>query len=152
MFLPGDDSKGEKGTWTLWTALRAQSADSEDSDANSKPEEQKDGQSAQGAVRFAAADEEIDPLNESRRTSEAGGGVKNEELSPEAHEQIRNLAMSLQKSRLQESRMANFAYETVSMPPSRVCGTFSILLDEADRSSFRSHPEIVRRLELHGAL
>ncbi|KIW63649.1 hypothetical protein, variant [Phialophora macrospora] len=102
MFLPGDDSKGEK-----------------DSDAKPKPEEQKDGQSAQGAVRFAAGDEEIDPLNESRRTSAASGG-KNEVLTPEAHEQIRNLAMSLQKSRLQENRMANFAYEPVSMPPSRV--------------------------------
>lgn len=69
-------------------------------------------------VRFAE-DEEIDPLDDSRRNSQIGDG-RSEELSPEAHEQIRNLAMTLQKSRLQENRMANFAYETVSMPPSRV--------------------------------
>lgn len=69
-------------------------------------------------VRFAAEDEEIDPLDESRRNSNLDND--NEELSPEAHEQIRSLAMSLQKSRIQESRMSNFAYEPVSMPPSRV--------------------------------
>ncbi|RMZ76501.1 hypothetical protein DV738_g4922, partial [Chaetothyriales sp. CBS 135597] len=56
----------------------------------------------------------------------ANGGTDNnvparpEDLSPEAREQIKHLAMSLQKSRLQESRLANFAYEPVSMPPSRV--------------------------------
>lgn len=69
-------------------------------------------------VRFAAEDEEIDPLDESRRNSRLDNDT--EELSPEAHEQIRSLAMSLQKSRIQESRMSNFAYEPVSMPPSRV--------------------------------
>jgi hypothetical protein len=69
-------------------------------------------------VRFAAEDEAIDPLDESRRNSKLDNA---EELSPEAHEQIRSLAMSLQKSRIQESRMSNFAYEPVSMPPSRVC-------------------------------
>ena len=67
-------------------------------------------------VRFAAQDEQIEP---------AAGPVDLdddavEDLSPEAHEQIRNLAMTLQKSRLQENRMSNFAYEPVSMPASRV--------------------------------
>ncbi|KAJ9602626.1 Nitrogen permease reactivator protein [Cladophialophora chaetospira] len=100
MFLPGDDSNTGKDT---------------------KPEQGKQQQTAdkKDAVRFASDDEEIDPLDESRRISQASG-ASNEEISPEAHEQIRNLAMSLQKSRLQENRMANFAYETVSMPTSRV--------------------------------
>ena len=71
-------------------------------------------------VRFASEDEQIDPLDASRRNSKLDS-VSGEDLSPEAHEQIRNLAMSLQKSRIQESRMANFAYEPVSMPTSRVC-------------------------------
>ncbi|RMD43752.1 hypothetical protein DV735_g1315, partial [Chaetothyriales sp. CBS 134920] len=59
--------------------------------------------------------------------NEAANGVtesdvqaRPEDLSPEVREQIKNLAMSLQKSRLQESRLAHFAYEPVSMPPSRV--------------------------------
>ena len=86
---------------------------------------------AQSGVRFAE-DEEIDPLDESRRLSQAAG-VPDEDLSPEAREQIRNLAMSLQKSRLQENRMANFAYETISMPTSRVCGMLSISILQADK-------------------
>lgn len=132
MLLPGDDSKDGKGMHINEIDKRARLADVEDSDAKqeqnepSKTNKQENAQSSQGAVRFAAEDEEIDPLDGSRRISEAGESKK-EELSPEAHEQIRSLAMSLQKSRLQENRMANFAYEPVSMPPSRVCGMlFSI--------------------------
>jgi hypothetical protein len=75
---------------------------------------------AQPNVRFASEDEETDPLDESKHDQQKGV-IPDEEFGPEAHEQIRNLAMSLQKSRLQENRMANFAYEPVSMPPSRVC-------------------------------
>ncbi|KIW21339.1 hypothetical protein PV08_01919 [Exophiala spinifera] len=101
MFLPGDDSKKESDTKT-----------SEEPNGDN-PE------NAQSNVRFASYDQEIGPLEKRRKESEPEG-VRDEDLSPEAHEQIRNLAMSLQKSRLQESRMANFAYETVSMPTSRV--------------------------------
>jgi hypothetical protein len=74
-------------------------------------------------VRFKDEDEEIDPIQSLKWVSvpEHRQSVGTEELSPEAHEQIRNLAMTLQKSRIQENRMANFAYEPVSMPPSRVC-------------------------------
>ena len=43
-----------------------------------------------------------------------------ENLTPEAQEEIRNLAMTLQKSKLQESRMSNYAFEPMSLPPSRV--------------------------------
>jgi hypothetical protein len=66
-------------------------------------------------VRFAEEDEEIDPI------SSIPDDKRPEDLSPEARQQIKNLAMTLQKSRLQESRMSNYAYEPVSMPPSRVC-------------------------------
>lgn len=47
-------------------------------------------------------------------------GKDYDDLSPQAKEEIKNLAMTLQKSRLQESRMANFTYEPVSLPASRV--------------------------------
>ncbi|KAJ9644999.1 Nitrogen permease reactivator protein [Knufia peltigerae] len=101
MVLPGDDSK-------------------KDSDSKSGGEQKSNTpEDTQSNVRFASHDEEIDPLDTRRKNSETEG-ARDEELSPEAHEQIRNLAISLQKSRLQENRMANFAYETVSMPPSRV--------------------------------
>lgn len=69
-------------------------------------------------MRFADDDENIDPLQSLGPDSKKD--IDREDLSPEAHEQIRNLAMTLQKSRLQEQRMSNFAYEPVSMPPSRV--------------------------------
>lgn len=44
-----------------------------------------------------------------------------EEMTPEAREEIRRLAMSQQKSRLQEQRTSHFAYDTFSLPASRVC-------------------------------
>jgi len=114
MSLPGEDPKDEKGISQLAEACRHGRL------INRFPESkagQDGGDNSRSNVRFAE-DKEIDPLDESRRNSKFDN---TEELSPEAHEQIRSLAMSLQKSRLQESRMANFAYETVSMPPSRVC-------------------------------
>ena len=40
--------------------------------------------------------------------------------SPKAQEELRSLALSLQKSQLQESRFRHFAFEPVSLPPSRV--------------------------------
>lgn len=54
----------------------------------------------------------------SRRPSEA-----QDEMTPEAREEIRRLAIAPQKSRLQEQRAAHFNYETFSLPTSRVCHT-----------------------------
>ncbi|RVX70685.1 hypothetical protein B0A52_05335 [Exophiala mesophila] len=101
MFFPGEDPRDSKGSNTQ-------------ENKGADP-----GAAERSNVRFAAQDEEIDPLDESRRNSKLGD-ARDEDLTPEAHEQIRNLAMTLQKSRLQENRMANFAYEPVSMPASRV--------------------------------
>jgi len=42
------------------------------------------------------------------------------EMTPEAREEIRRLAMSQQKSRMQEQRASHFAYDTFSLPASRV--------------------------------
>jgi hypothetical protein len=88
-----------------------------DIDSNTRPTEQE-----RGGVRFKAEDEEIQPVQAvaSIAKPDKKTSIDTEELTPEAHEQIRSLAMTLQKSRIQESRMANFAYEPVSMPPSRV--------------------------------
>lgn len=83
---------------------------------------QEPNDSDRGNVRFAAQEETIEPVKDITNAQDKDP----DELSPEAHEQIRNLAMTLQKSRLQESRMANFAYEPVSMPPSRVCPTLHL--------------------------
>lgn len=90
-------------------------ASTEQSDANASS----DGQSG---VRFANDVQEIEPGgNVHNMTAALGEEGKNyDELTPQAKDEIKNLAMTLQKSRLQESRMANFSYEPVSLPASRV--------------------------------
>lgn len=43
-----------------------------------------------------------------------------DDLTQEAQEELKNLSVTLQKSRLQTKRMENFAYDPVSLPASRV--------------------------------
>lgn len=93
-------------------------------------------------VRFAAQDEQIEPI-----TSLTDSGDKRpEDLSPEAHEQIRNLAMTLQKSRLQENRMSNFAYEPVSMPASRVSRMMSSMFEFTDSLRYPQETVILQEV------
>ena len=76
-----------------------------------------------GGVRFGDV-QEIEPSNDIHMPVEDEAGVKKlstEDLTQDQKEEIRSLAVSLQKSRLQESRMSNFAFEPVSLPVSRVC-------------------------------
>jgi hypothetical protein len=78
--------------------------------------------SAQQGVRFASDVEEIEAVKKVHDLTKNNddGSRSMEDLSPEAKEEIRNLAMTLQKSKLQESRMSNFQFEPVSLPASRV--------------------------------
>lgn len=78
-------------------------------------------QPAQG-VRFSEVNEEIEPDQALKHvaTLTGAGDESNQELSPEAQEELRNLSMSLQKSRCQAKRMENFSFEPVSLPASRV--------------------------------
>jgi hypothetical protein len=78
--------------------------------------------SAQQGVRFASGVEEIEPVKKLHDLTKSNddGSSSMEDLTPEAKEEIRNLAMTLQKSKLQESRMSNFQFEPVSLPASRV--------------------------------
>lgn len=75
------------------------------------------------AVRFASVNEEIEPSQSAQDASSPASDdqpQRPDDLSPDAKDELRSLAMSLQKSNLQESRMRNFAFEAVSLPPSRV--------------------------------
>jgi hypothetical protein len=72
--------------------------------------------SALQGVRFASGVEEIEPVTK----TDSDRPKSTEDLPPEAKEEIRSLAMTLQKSKLQESRMSNFQFEPVSLPASRV--------------------------------
>jgi hypothetical protein len=73
------------------------------------------------AVRFSSQDEEIDPVSslELVKTLTTPSDAP-DQLSAEAQQELKNLAMSLQTSRLQTKRMENFSFEPVSLPPSRV--------------------------------
>jgi hypothetical protein len=88
------------------------------SDANASSE-------GQSGVRFANDIQEIEPAAAVHDMTAPAGqeGKDYEDLTPQAKEEIKNLAMTLQKSRLQESRMANFTYEPISLPASRVSGS-----------------------------
>ncbi|KAF2838907.1 Pkinase-domain-containing protein, partial [Patellaria atrata CBS 101060] len=72
-------------------------------------------------VRFSAVDEEIEPDSETVKRLESLMEKKKEveELCPEAREELRHLAINLQKSRMQCKRMENFTFEPVSLPTSR---------------------------------
>ncbi|KAF1964466.1 kinase-like protein [Bimuria novae-zelandiae CBS 107.79] len=73
------------------------------------------------SVRFSDVNEEFEPKHAlDDVTAITGTGEQREEpLSPEAEQELRNLSKSLQQSRCQARRMANFAYEPISLPPSR---------------------------------
>src|SRR5271155_4214963 len=71
-------------------------------------------------VRFASGVEEIEPVKKDITKTASDGQKSMENLTPEVKEEIRSLAMTLQKSKLQESRMSNFQFEPVSLPASRV--------------------------------
>jgi hypothetical protein len=73
-------------------------------------------------VRFASGVQEIEPVHSIHQLVDRSGHEvrSTEDLTPEAKEEIRNLAVTLQKSKLQESRMSNYAFEPMSLPPSRV--------------------------------
>lgn len=86
-----------------------------------KPAEQ-NGPSEKSNVRFAEGREEFrpEPGQPTRDLKAAQANAELEEMTPEAREEIRRLAMSQQKSRIQEQRASHFAYDTFSLPASRV--------------------------------
>lgn len=75
-------------------------------------------------VRFAEEVQNLQPEASSvtgpKDVMQAQQEAELEEMTPEAREEIRRLAMSQQKSRLQEQRAGHFAYDTFSLPASRV--------------------------------
>jgi hypothetical protein len=89
-------------------------------------------------VRFGGV-EEIGPVKGVREmTAESGeNAMPVEDLSPEAKEEIRNLATTLQKSKIQETRMHNFQFEPVSLPTSRVSPSCESHASQAARLNSR---------------
>lgn len=81
-----------------------------------------DAQDQTQTVRFSDVHEEIEPTHAVEHVAAltGAGEAREEPMSPTAEQELRNLSKSLQQSRCQARRMANFAYEPVSLPPSRV--------------------------------
>lgn len=73
-------------------------------------------------VRFSSVKQEISPeqLFQSQPVGAVPGREPRDDIPEEAQEELRNLAVSLQKSRLQTKRLGDFAFDPVSLPVSRV--------------------------------
>lgn len=86
--------------------------------AESNPDAKSGSQPAQ--VRFSSVNQEIEPASMLSPVSEKSV------LDSQSHDQnqneddLRSLAISLQRSQLQESRLRNFSFEPMSLPSSRV--------------------------------
>ncbi|KAL8952353.1 MAG: hypothetical protein Q9222_001733 [Ikaeria aurantiellina] len=72
-------------------------------------------------VRFASADQEIEPAQslQSVTTQDPSQTRPEAQLTPEAQAELRSISLGLHSSRLQHRRMSNFAFEPVSLPVSR---------------------------------
>ncbi|KAJ5101743.1 Protein kinase [Penicillium alfredii] len=89
--------------------MSGQASEAGDADAKSR------SQPAQ--VRFSSITEEIEP-SRSMLSPEAQSHPEQQKLGTD--EELRSLAMSLQSSQLQESRLRNFSFDPMSLPSSRV--------------------------------
>lgn len=88
---------------------QAENGDPGDADAKSR--------SQPGQVRFSSITQEIQPSLQSPVSDQNPDSIR----QPTDEDELRSLAMSLQSSQLQESRLRNFSFEPVSLPSSRVC-------------------------------
>lgn len=76
-------------------------------------------------MRFASVNQEIEPdqtaaQSRSSEPEPPSDPTAANTLSPDAKDDLRSLSISLQDTRLQESRLRHFVFEPVSLPPSRV--------------------------------
>lgn len=75
---------------------------------------------AEQGVRFSDKDQEIQPSHSLDETQSGDDPRSRQDVPPEVQKELRDLSISVQKSRLQTKRMENFAFEPVSLPASRV--------------------------------
>ena len=78
-------------------------------------------------VRFASADEEIEPAKRLDTVSN--------EITGKDEATLKELSKSLQGSQLQGRRMSHFAFEPISLPTSRVCLQLSYIRSIVIRNS-----------------
>jgi hypothetical protein len=90
-------------------------------------------------VRFSSVKQEISPEQSIQSQTTLPGREPRDDIPEEAQEELRNLSMSLQKSRLQTKRMGDFAFDPVSLPVSRVCNSTSTRQKAAYRRGTLEH-------------
>lgn len=92
--------------------MSAQAPETGDADAKSR--------SQPGQVRFSSVTQEIEP-EQSMLSPEPEQSQSTYLQRPDDEADLRSLAISLQKSQLQESRLRNYSFDPMSLPASRVC-------------------------------
>lgn len=92
--------------------MPAQAPEAGDADAKSKPQP--------GQVRFSSFTQEIEP-EQMVLSQESEQPQTDPSKQTQDEEGLRSLAMSLQRSQLQESRLRNYSFDPMSLPASRVC-------------------------------
>ncbi|KAF2423630.1 Pkinase-domain-containing protein [Tothia fuscella] len=75
---------------------------------------------ADQTVRFASVQQEYSPDPSLQPSDSPAYPQPRDDISPETQEELKNLSMSLQRSRLQTRRLNDFAFDPVSLPVSRV--------------------------------
>ena len=75
---------------------------------------------AESAVRFSDKNHEIEPPQSLEHTDTDDNLPRRQDVPTEMQKELRDLSISLQKSRLQSKRMENFAFDPISLPASRV--------------------------------
>ncbi|KAJ5832378.1 hypothetical protein N7474_000689 [Penicillium riverlandense] len=103
------------------------SSDAGDPDAKSR--------SQPTQVRFSSVTEEIEPSQATLSPASVQSPSATQQKLGTDDEDLRSLAMSLQRSQLQESRLRNFSYEPMSLPASRMGSR-----ESSDRSGQNSTP------------
>ncbi|KAF2754562.1 Pkinase-domain-containing protein [Pseudovirgaria hyperparasitica] len=82
---------------------------------------QGENEGGQYGVRFSSVEEQIEPAANLQHieTLTNKERVSKDDLTPEAIQELKNLSITMQKSRLQSKRMADYSFEPVSLPASR---------------------------------
>ncbi|KAJ5159981.1 Serine/threonine-protein kinase oca2 [Penicillium canariense] len=111
--------------------MSAQTPEAGAADAKSK--------SQPSQVRFSSVTQEIEPSQATLSPVPETPQQPDQRKAPN-EEELRSLAMSLQKSQLQESRLRNFSFEPMSLPSSRVASRESSDRSAHGTASFVSSP------------
>ncbi|KAJ6102546.1 Serine/threonine-protein kinase oca2 [Penicillium sp. IBT 16267x] len=107
--------------------------------AESDPDAKSRSQPAQ--VRFSSVNQEIEPSSVLSPVSEKS--LPDSHYQATNEEDLRSLAMSLQSTQLQESRLRNYSFEPMSLPSSRVASRDSSVRSARDgNGSYIASPHI----------